>query len=227
MALLDQEASRNFLEHTSSLWFNPELERLKQIGSVPEDYQPKAMQVILSPHGDHSVLFDGNVIPKEKLQANRKYRDCGYIIFERDIHENWRGSFSLRYNKDKAEELFSSALEFFETAKEANRAGRIRVFLDNLFSATELLVQSMLFVMTHNQKYVDKPNHRFTMSELGKVGKVWNMDNTRYSSLLGNLSRLRDETRYHKRPFSLEETEAQQYISTVEQVVQEVQREII
>jgi HEPN domain-containing protein len=184
------------------------------------------MQVILSPHGDHSVLFDGNVIPKEKLQANRKYRDCGYIIFERDIHENWRGSFSLTYNKDKAEELFSSALEFFETAKEANRAGRIRVFLDNLFSATELLVQSMLFVMTHNQKYVDKPNHRFTMSELGKVGKVWNMDNTRYSSLLGNLSRLRDETRYHKRPFSLEETEAQQYISTVEQVVQEVQREI-
>jgi hypothetical protein len=84
----------------------------------------------------------------------------------------------------------------------------------------------MLFVMTHNQKYVDKPNHRFTMSELGKVGKVWNMDNTRYSSLLGKLSRLRDETRYHKRPFSLEETEAQQYISTVEQVVQEVQREI-
>jgi hypothetical protein len=43
MSLPDQEASKNFLEHTSSLWFNPELERLKQIRSVAEDYQPKAM----------------------------------------------------------------------------------------------------------------------------------------------------------------------------------------
>lgn len=226
MTLLDQEAAKNFLEQTSSLWFNPELERLKQIGSISEDYQPEAMQVILFPNNEKHILFDDLVIPKEKLEANIKYRDCGHVMFKKDPYGNWRGFFDFRYNKGRSKELFDTAMQFFEAAKDDYKAGRLRVFPDNLFSATELLLQSMLFVMTHNQKYVDKPNHRFTMSELGRVGKVWNMDNTRYSNLLGNLSRLRDEARYHKRPFSLEETEARQYISTVEQIVQEVQTEI-
>jgi hypothetical protein len=47
MSLLDQEASKRFLNYISSVWFNPEIERLKQIGSVADDYQPKAMEVIL------------------------------------------------------------------------------------------------------------------------------------------------------------------------------------
>jgi HEPN domain-containing protein len=224
--LLDQEASKNFFEHTLELWFNPELERQRGIGLVADNYQPEAMQVILFPHGDHSILFDGDVIPKEKLEANRNYKDCGFVIFKKEPNGNWEGYFDFRYNKGRAEELFNSALEFFETAKEAYRAGRIRPFLDNLFSATELLVQSMLFVMTANQKYVEDPNHRWTLSELGRVAKMLNRDNNRYNSLLGNLSRLRDEGRYHKRPLSVAETEAQQYINTVEEVVQEVRSEI-
>ena len=36
MALLDQEAAKDFLEYTSELWFNPELERQKLIGLVGE-----------------------------------------------------------------------------------------------------------------------------------------------------------------------------------------------
>lgn len=227
MSILDEEAAKNFFNHTSELWFNPELERLKQIGLVADDYQPEAMQVILSPRGsDRSVLFDGDVIPKEKLETNRKYRDCGYVIFKRELNGNWQGYFDFRYNKGKAKELFDTAQEFFETAKDAYRAGRIRACLDNLFSATELLVQSMLFVMTVNQKYVEDPNHRWTLSELGRVAKVWNRDNKRYTSLLGNLSRLREEARYHKRPLSVVETEAQECISTVEEILQEVRSEI-
>ena len=226
MALLDQEASKNFFEHTSELWFNPELERLRLIGSVAEDYQPEAMQVILLPTGGNQVLFDGEVISREKIEANKKYRDCGYVIFKKELNGNWQGYFNFRYNKGKAKELFNTALQFLETAKDAHKAGRLRVFPDNLFSATELLVQGMLFVMTTNQKYVDKPNHRWTMSELGNVAKVGNVNNTRYSNLLGNLSRLRDEARYNKRPFSLEQSEAQQYISAVEELVQAVQREV-
>jgi HEPN domain-containing protein len=166
------------------------------------------------------------VIPKERLQANRKYSDCGYVIFKKEINGNWEGFFSFIYNKGKAQELFKSALEFLETAEDAYSKGRIRVCIDNLFSATELLVQSMLFVMTTNQKYVEDPNHRWTLFELGRVAKLWNRDNTRYTRLLGNLSRLRDEARYHKRELSVVGTEAQQLISTVKEVVQEVQAEI-
>src|SRR5215212_9831809 len=119
MSILEEEAARNFFNHTSELWFNPELERLKQIELVADDYQPEAMQVILFPTGVHDVLFDGDVISKEKLQVNRKYRDCGYLIFKKELTGNWQGYFNFRYNKGRAKELFDTALEFLETAKDA------------------------------------------------------------------------------------------------------------
>ena len=55
------------------------------------------------------------------------------------------------------------------------------------------------------------------MSEFSKFAKLGNMD-PRYSETLGDLSRLREEARYHKRPFSLEESEAQEYIITLKEL---------
>ena len=99
------------------------------------------------------------------------------------------------------------------------------MFVDNLFSSTELLVQSRLFEMA-KQNYVDRPNHKWTMSEFSKFVKLGNMD-TRYSKTLGHLSRLRDEARYQKRPFGLDESEAQEYIMTVEKLAEDVRRSIL
>jgi HEPN domain-containing protein len=225
MALLDQEASKNFLEHISRLWFNPELETQRLIGLVEEGYQPGAMQVILFPDGLKHILFDNLVIPKEKLEANIKYRDCGHVTFKKDPYGNWKGFFDFRYNKGKAEELFNTSLQFFETAKEAYEVGRSRVFLDNIFSSAELLVESMLFVMTPNQEYVKDPNHNWTKRELGRAIKVGLVE-SRYSKTLGNLSDLRRKARYHRGQFSLEEPKAQELIRTLDEWIQEVQREI-
>ena len=55
------------------------------------------------------------------------------------------------------------------------------------------------------------------MSEFSNFAKLGNID-PRYSETLGDLSRLRDEARYHKRPFSLEESEAQEYVITPKEV---------
>jgi hypothetical protein len=49
----------------------------------------------------------------------------------------------------------------------------------------------------------------------------------RYSENLGDLSRLRDEARYHKRPFSLEESEAQEYIITLKELAEDVRGSIL
>ena len=76
------------------------------------------------------------------------------------------------------------------------------------------------------QNYVDNANHKWTKSEFSKFVKLRNMD-PRYSKTLGDLSRLRDEVRYDKRPFSLEESEAQEYIMTVEKLAEDVRRSIL
>ena len=64
------------------------------------------------------------------------------------------------------------------------------------------------------------------MSEFSKFAKLGNMD-LRYSETLGDLSRLRDEARYHKRPFSLEESEAQENIITLKELAEDVRRSIL
>jgi hypothetical protein len=49
----------------------------------------------------------------------------------------------------------------------------------------------------------------------------------RYSKTLGDLSRLRDEARYRKRPFSSEESETQEHIMTVKELAEDVRRSIL
>ena len=224
-SLLDKEASKRFLGETKRIWFDPEIEHLKQIGSVKEDYEPEKMQVILFPHNDKSVLFDENVFPTEYLKANIRYKDCAHVTFEKDVNGNWRGFFDFRYNIGKASELLSSAHEFFESAKEAYKAGRLQVFADNLFSAAELFVQSLLFVESHNQRFVDDPCHKWTELEFSKYTKLGNID-PQYSKELGRLSRLRGEARYHKRKFRLNDSKAKEHINIVEDLAKEVGRSI-
>ena len=59
-------------------------------------------------------------------------------------------------------------------AKDAYNAVRLQVFVDNLFSSTEILMQSRLFGMS-KQNYVDKRNYEWTMSEFSKFVKLGNM----------------------------------------------------
>ena len=46
---VDQEASKTFLAHVMEIWFYPEVEILRQLGLVKEDYRPEKMYVILFP----------------------------------------------------------------------------------------------------------------------------------------------------------------------------------
>jgi hypothetical protein len=221
---LDEEGSKTFFNHIMDIWFNPELERIRHLGLVKEDYQPEKMQVILFLTGQKSIGFDKDVIAIEKLKANRNYEDCGHITFKK-VNGNWEGFFDFRYNKGRAEKLFNTALEFFETAKDAYDARRTRSFVDNLFSAMELLVQCRLFVIS-NQNYVDKPSHKWTTNEFSIFVKLGNM-NPKYPKILGRLSQLRNAARYHKQPFLLQETEARECITAVGQLAEDVRRSIV
>jgi len=89
----------------------------------------------------------------------------------------------------------------------------------------ELLVQSRLFVIS-KQNYVDNPNHKWTTNEFSTFVKLGNM-NPKCSKILGRLSQLRNAARYHKQPFLLQETEARECITAVEQLAEEVRRSIV
>ena len=51
--------------------------------------------------------------------------------------------------------------------------------------------------------------------------------NPNYPNILGRLSQLRDAARYHKQPFLLQETEARECITVVEQLAKDARRSIV
>jgi hypothetical protein len=110
---LDEEGSKTFFNHIMDIWFNQELERIRHLGLVKEDYQPEKMQVILFPSGQNSIGFDKDVITVENLKENRNYDDCGHITFKK-VNGNWEGFFDFRYNKGGAEKIFNITSNFLK-----------------------------------------------------------------------------------------------------------------
>lgn len=184
------------------------------------------MQVILYPKGDvKSIInFDSDVITVERLKADRNFADCGHVTFWQ-VSKNWTGFFDFRYNKARAGEHYENALEFLETAKDRYEKGKLRPFVDNLFSAMELLVESRLFVMSE-QKYVDKPSHKWTKRKFSSFISDGNM-NSEYSKVLGRLSQLRDAARYNKKEFKIDNSTASEYVRLVEQLADDVKKAIV
>ena len=131
----------------------------------------------------------------------------------------------FRHNKDKAEKLFNIHLQFFETAKCAYNAGRLRVFVDIPLRSTELFVRSRIFVMSE-RKYMQRSRTTGEYERIQQVRKIRKHGSSLFRNL-GYLSRLRDEGRYHKRPFSLEESEAQEYIITLKELAEDVRGSIL
>lgn len=59
---LHQEDSKTFFGASNGTWFNPQVERLRQIGLAKEDYGPEKMQVIVFQMTTKASFFDKNAI---------------------------------------------------------------------------------------------------------------------------------------------------------------------
>jgi hypothetical protein len=71
-------------------------------------------------------------------------------------------------NKGKAKERYESALQFFKAAKLCFENKLERPFIDNLFSAVELLATSQLLCISES-KYAKKQSHRSTIMKYNPI----------------------------------------------------------
>ncbi len=133
------------------------------------------------------------------------------------LRDNWYIHFDFRQNKGRAKKLFDSALQFFEGAKLCHQNKLDRPFVDNLFSAVELLATAHLFTMSEKD-YIKKQTHNRTQQRYNAFINIGNAK-SEYKDTLNQLRGLTDAARYLKRPFKLEETDAQKYITIVEDMV--------
>jgi HEPN domain-containing protein len=106
----------------------------------------------------------------------------------------WAVAFDFRRNASVMSELSGVAAEFLATAHWARGRNFTRAFVDNLFSATELMAKGLL-IWQPDRSLLDSKTHRLIHVRFNLARKMDNVDG-RFADLLNRLGRLREPARY-------------------------------
>lgn len=136
----------------------------------------------------------------------------------------WGLVFEFPGGHEKRHDFLALAAEFIDTARSAVAAGRLHAFVDNAFSATELLARAELLACAPTVDLIlDTTNHRFVQ----RIYKGWaDLSNTdpRFPRLLKKLGRLRPRGRYAEGGLNLMSEQATALIELIEEMREHVAR---
>lgn len=169
------EFANNVFNNMNELFFNPEIAKRKAQKLIPEDFTLVAAQAILFPDGrPHIVRLNSEVSVEVKLKKGvdkdakdfwpagsdiedvklneEEFLDCGHvtlILFK----DGFQLTFDFHYDKQICAEHLNVAKQFLETSKYALDKDFVFAFIDNSFSAIELLAKTNLLVeANHNMR---------------------------------------------------------------------------
>ena len=140
------------------------------------------------------------------------------------LKNEWILAFDFRYNKDLAREHLRAAKEFYETAKLALSQDSIRPFIDNLFSAIELLAKSELLLMPDKDFY-EKATHKGIQCRYNQHVNLGNAK-VEYKSALNKLASLRNLARYLKSELRLGPNDEQEFLKTAMDMIDYIENRI-
>ena len=112
------------------------------------------------------------------------------------LRDRWDYASNFVYNSEIARNKFERAKEFFETAKICASQKRWGPMVDNLYSATELAIQSYLLLI-HHGKFSIYQDHLSTKEIFFAYTESGNLD-PKYKEHFSNLKVLRLQGRYQR-----------------------------
>ena len=174
------EFANNVFNNMHELFYNPEIAKRKAQNLIPKDFSLIAAQAILFPDGrPHILRLNSEVSVEVKLKKGvdkdakdfwpsssdieyvklneKEFLNCGHvtlILFK----DGFKLSFDFRYNKQICAEHLTVAKQFLETSKFALENDFVFAFIDNSFSAIELLAKTNLLVEA-NQNMRGRTSH--------------------------------------------------------------------
>jgi len=202
------------------IWINPEIERRKKDGELDESFILWKAQIIFYPDGKKRKIRLNDEVKarvKAKLKSditknigdkisfdeienilNIKLTDeddpdCGHITFIRNNNKCYL-VFDARYNKGLSKTHISNAIQFYESAEFSLKSKNMSAFVDNLFSATELLAKSILLHIPDKQ-FREKASHKSIKQRFNWYANLGNIE-LNYCELLNKLSSFRNSARY-------------------------------
>ncbi len=227
---MDQEFAQNVFNNFNELFIKPEIERRKSIGILPNNFVIQKVLVLLTisekpiiqineeveakaivrhkPEiqkkvGDEVFLSDIEAI--EKILLPKKYQNAGYI-FIMSFGDKYGMAFDFLYNKDIRKKQYKRSLDFLESAENALIMNKYSVFIDTLYSATEL-ISRMYLLSSPDEKFINKSTHKSIQIKMNKHSEL-NEETKEITCLLNKLSVLRHKARYSNDDFEIDKNDA-------------------
>jgi HEPN domain-containing protein len=231
---VDEAIKETVIRQAMEFWTNPEIERRREAETLPDDFALSAAQVIFNPGADApEVRLNGEVKAAARVEAKRTIAkgeevtaddiaafidillteddpDAGHITIVL-YQGSWVLAFDFRRNAAHIGAHVERAQEFLDTAAWARQEGKLGPFVDNLFSATELMAKGLLIWMP-DESLLKGKSHGHLHQRFNHWGKMDKVD-PRFPKLLNDLIALRRPARYLARDFSLTEDQMDEMLA--------------
>jgi len=245
---LEEEFGHKVFEQFMDLFVTPEVKRRQKNGELDTPLDLRAAQIIFFSDGRKPQVRinsevralgkiklkpgiskkDGDPIFEHELESLGEIKlteendpDCGHATLIR-IGGRWTIVFDFRYNKALSKKHIETAEQFYDAAEFSFNQNNWPPFVDNLFSAAELLVKSTLLSMS-DHKFQKKATHRAIQIGYNKFADLGNVKAV-YREIFNKLSGLRDRARYLKGDISISENEARRLLNIIKKMIKDAQR---
>ena len=231
-----EEHNQALFKQVFDLWINPEIERRRTAGTLPDDFILRAAQVIMNVGSPNEIRLNHEVAVVLGIRLDRDVKPGDlayeedldrieelYLTKERDpnaghlsllrVKNRWLLCFDFRYNALRAEELLDAADQFFEAAVGARSRKHSHSFAENLFAATELAAKAEL-ILRPDEQMLKKGTHKLISSRINRERHYGNVD-SEFVDVLNKLGQLRGATRYLQASCFLDDEEMSAMEATV------------
>jgi hypothetical protein len=232
------------LEQFMDIFITPEVVRRQEIGELPKPLNLTAAQIIFFPDGarpEIRINSEVQAIGKIKLKSGIN-KEPGEPIFENElegveeitltdsddpdcghatmlkINDRWLLAFDFIYNKARAKRHIAAAEEFITAAEFSKSKNHWIAFVDNLFSAAELLAKATLLAHLPDPKFMEKSSHKAIHSRYNRFANLGNIEPD-YAKAFNKLSGIRYRARYLEGEYSFDDNDAQSYLDTIKDMV--------
>ena len=139
------------------------------------------------------------------------------------INGEWIFAFDFTYNKSLSLQYIKKAEQFIAVADFALANKHWSAFVDNLFSASELLAKAVLLGSWFDSRFIKNFSHKAIHSRFNKYTNLGNTD-PKFTNTLNKLSRLRYPARYITQELNFEEAEAKEGLDIVKKMLEDTVR---
>lgn len=224
----DVDVSQATLNHAFELWINPEIERRRAAGTLPDNFVLHGAQIIMNVGESNEVRLNAEVKAVLSGTCNRPIENgewvgwddfsdirnvmlledhdpnAGHVTIIR-VRDRWLLAFDFNYNAANVKAHLDGADEFLAVAAHAHTKKFVRPFAENLFAAAELTAKAQL-MLRPDSRVLEVKSHGYVASQINLTAHHGNADRE-FVKALNLLGRLRGRSRYIEGEVDLDENQ--------------------